>query len=267
MHVPEAVLASDLDGTLIPPGTTPGDGGVGAFRDAVDGRRDLALTYVTGRHRALALDGIRSSGLPFPRYLACDVGTSLFVLDAGDYRADPAYADRVASALGAPDMSEVARALRSVPDLVLQSEERQSPFKLSYDTPGGHPASEVVRRVEATLAEAAPRTQVVFSIDPETGGGLLDVLPAGVAKDTAVAYVRNRTGVADDALVYAGDSGNDRAAMLSGWAVVVVGNARARLKSELRDEARRRGLLDRFHFAEAPYAAGVVEGMRHFALI
>ena len=67
-------------------------------------------------------------------------------------------------------------------------------------------------------------------------------------------------------MVFAGDSGNDRAAILSGVRAVVVGNAGDDLRDGLRREAERRGLGERIHFSEAPYAAGVVEGCRYFGL-
>ena len=70
-----------------------------------------------------------------------------------------------------------------------------------------------------------------------------------------------------DHLVYAGDSGNDRAAMLAGYRVIVVGNADAALKAELATESAVRGISERIYFAQKPYAAGVLEGLRHFAFV
>jgi hypothetical protein len=54
--------------------------------------------------------------------------------------------------------------------------------------------------------------------------------------------------------------------MLDGYRVIVVGNAPASLKSTLREEATKRGILGRLYFAEAPYAGGVLEGCRHWGL-
>jgi hydroxymethylpyrimidine pyrophosphatase-like HAD family hydrolase len=100
-----------------------------------------------------------------------------------------------------------------------------------------------------------------------TDRGLLDVLPAEIAKDYAVRYLHDRSGVDEDHLVYAGDSGNDRAAMLTGFRVIVVGNADEELKKDLGIESVAQGIAERIYFAEHPYARGVLEGLRHFGAL
>jgi hypothetical protein len=57
------------------------------------------------------------------------------------------------------------------------------------------------------------------------------------------------------------------AAMLTGFRVVVVGNATPGLKDELRVRGRELGILDRIFFAQGYYAAGVMEGCRHFGVL
>jgi hydroxymethylpyrimidine pyrophosphatase-like HAD family hydrolase len=88
-----------------------------------------------------------------------------------------------------------------------------------------------------------------------------------VAKDRAVRYLMERHGLDPDRVVYAGDSGNDGAAMLAGYWSIVVGNASSRFKEELRANARDRGVADRIYFAERSFAEGVIEGCRHFGLL
>jgi HAD superfamily hydrolase (TIGR01484 family) len=274
------LLATDLDGTVIPPeGADLGDsdGGVRAFRHAVDAPRrardGVTLAYVTGRHLAFALEGIAGAGLPAPDLLACDVGTSVYhpqhgdaSTDAGTWRPDAAYRARMREALGGVDASEIRHALRkTVPDLVLQEAEKQAEFKVSYYAPGPPRLDELVDAVRAGLAGVAPVT-LVASVDPADGRGLIDVLPRGVAKDRALAFMRAELGVTSDATLYAGDSGNDRAALLSGVLAVLVGNAPGALAHDLKGEARARGLGERLYVASAPFAHGVLEGCRHFGL-
>ena len=261
------LLASDLDGTLIPPADVAGDGGVAEFSHVVNARRDLLLAYVTGRHRALALQGIVRHALPAPRILVCDVGTSVFVLSDGEYQADPVYRERMVDALGGADRSELHRLLEDLPGLRLQEDEKQAEFKLSYYTPGGAEGEALALRARDLLEDAVGVVSVVYSVDPEIGHGLLDVLPPGVAKDVAVRYLHDRLGVGEDRLVYAGDSGNDRAVMLSGFNVVVVGNASPSLKEEIRLESERLRIGSRIYFARALYAQGVLEGGRHFEIL
>jgi hydroxymethylpyrimidine pyrophosphatase-like HAD family hydrolase len=121
--------------------------------------------------------------------------------------------------------------------------------------------------VEEVLHRLGGTIQAVYSVGAPHGRGLLDLLPAGVAKDFAIRYLHDHTGVHSEDLVYAGDSGNDLAAMLTGFKVVVVGNATPGLRERLTDRGGELGILDRLFFAEASFAAGVLEGCRHFGIL
>ena len=260
------LLASDLDGTLIPSVGHPDDGGVAELRQAVERTADVIVAYVTGRSRAQALDGIRRHELPPPALLVCDVGTSVFVLEEDEYVPDPGYRELMLEALGGADPAGARELLGELEDLELQGEHSQTEFKLSYYTPADARGEELAALAREMLGESG-QFNVVHSVDPHVQRGLLDVLPAGVAKDVAVRYLHDRSGVAEHALVYAGDSGNDLAAMLSGYNVIVVGNAADALKETIRRQAEARSIAERVHFAEARYAAGVLEGCRRFGIL
>jgi HAD superfamily hydrolase (TIGR01484 family) len=278
------LLATDLDGTLIPVvspagplAAESGDGGAAAF-GAAFGRRERArkavtLAYVTGRHLSLALEGIAGAGLPGPDLLACDVGTSLYRPPAGgrspaprDWRADAEYRAAMRTAMGGVDASEIRRGLEGVvPDLVLQEPEKQAEFKVSWYAPAPPRLAAVVDAMRERLASVAP-VELVASVDPSTGRGLVDVLPRGVAKDRTLRFMQDELGAGPDTTLYAGDSGNDRAALLSGVLAVLVGNAPPALADELRREAHERGLGERLYLATAPFAHGVLEGCEHFGV-
>jgi hypothetical protein len=55
--------------------------------------------------------------------------------------------------------------------------------------------------------------------------------------------------------------------MLTGFKVIVVGNATPGLREELCARGAERRILDRLYFAEEFYAAGVLEGCRHFGIL
>ncbi len=266
MSITRTLLASDLDGTLIPlERTAQRLREVEDLVAAIESNSEMALAYVTGRDLALAERGIAEVGLPPPDWFVCDVGTSVYRRADGGFEADQAYRRAMRAALGGVTGAEVRAALRGVEGVTLQEEDKQSEFKVSFYTEGRHESYvDVVRdRLEAEGA----RVNLIASFDPVSGRGLLDVLPSGVAKDHAVRFLHDHTGIDEDQLVYAGDSGNDREAMLSGYRVIVVGNADATLKEELFAESAVRGLTSRLYFAEHSYARGVLEGLRHFGFV
>lgn len=262
------LLAADLDGTVIPLGDDERERRrVAEFTSAVRARSDLVLAFVTGRHLSLARAGIAEFGLPEPDLLVCDVGTSLFRRSGAGYEVDRSYRARMKEAMGGMTARRLRTLLRDVPGLEPQEDEKQGEFKLSYYLPEGSPGDVLLATVRRRLEREEAAVSMVTSYDAAGRRGLLDLLPAGIAKDFAVRYLHDHTGVSEDRLVYAGDSGNDRAAMLSGYRVIVVGNAPDAFKGELRREAARRRIADRLYFAHESYAGGVLEGCRHFGLL
>ena len=260
------LLASDLDGTLIAIRPEAADvEGVRALDEAAR-RARLSLAYVTGRHFALAVQGIAEAGLPAPDYLSCDVGTSLYVRDGDQFRLHEAFREAMRTRLAGAALADVRTRLTEVTYLTLQPPDRQAEFKLSYFVPGDTPA-DAAERVADVLAGADLDLQVVHSRDPVTGNGLIDVLPPETGKRFTLEFFRRHLELDDRALVFAGDSGNDRDALLSGCLGILVGNAPADLASALRREAAALGLADRLYVARAPGVQGVLEGCRHFTFL
>jgi hydroxymethylpyrimidine pyrophosphatase-like HAD family hydrolase len=252
-----------------------------AFRTAVAtavSSTAFRLAYVTGRHLSLAIEGIGAYDLPRPDVLVCDVGTSVYVasdetrpspdgvLGGTPYVRDDGYRMRMRAAFGPVRASELRDMLRDIDMLELQEPEKQAEFKISLYTPLDR-MDEARGAVDALLRKLERSLKTIWSVDPITGQGLLDVLPQGVAKHTALAYLRERGGYDRDEVVYAGDSGNDFDALLSGHPSIVVANAANTLKETLREEGATRRMLDRIYFADRPYAAGVLEGCRHFGAL
>lgn len=257
------LLASDLDGTLIP--TEPGpeaDDSVAAFRRAVrSAGASWSVAYVTGRHLELALEGVEEAGLPLPDAFACDVGTSVWWRDdGGGWAPDRAFREEMRRAMGGADADRVREILAGVAGLTVQPEEKQAPFKASYDLPWDE-RERIDDQVRVRLAEAGVDGGLVLSRDAFDGHGLLDILPAGGAKDRAVRHLARTLEIPEERVAFAGDSGNDIAALLGGWGAVLVGNAPESLKAEVRAAARRLGLAGRVHVARAPWGAGVLEGL------
>ena len=266
MSITRYLLASDLDGTLIPLETDAQRlREVGELVDAIEASGNILLAYVTGRHLSLAQGGIAEVGLPSPDWFVCDVGTSVYRRTNRTYEADGEYRRAMRAAFGGLSGDDVRAAIGAVEGLDLQEEEKQAEFKVSYYTRGR--PEPFVETVQSRLDAADANVSLVPSHDPVSGRGLLDVLPAGIAKDYALRYLHGHSGVQEQHLVYAGDSGNDRAAMLAGYRAIVVGNADQVLKDDLRVEATAQGLTNRIYFAEHPYARGVLEGLRHFGFL
>jgi HAD superfamily hydrolase (TIGR01484 family) len=257
-----------MDGTVIPLEPSPQrEEEVTEFRQAVENAPGLLLAYVTGRGIGLAEKGIAQFRLPRPHFQVCDVGTSVYRADGGRFILDAEYAGRMREAMGGLDFNEVLEHLAPVRHLLLQPWERQTDFKLSYHLPDGEDHSAIVADVRGRLEELGARIEAVYSVGAPSGRGLLDLLPPGAAKDHALHYLQEVTGVDPDAVVYAGDSGNDLAPLLAGYRGIVVANAGEDLRAELERRAEEGTLPSEIHFSSYPFARGVLEGCRHFGIL
>lgn len=142
--------------------------------------------------------------------------------------------------------------LDQLPDLKLQPERDQRQFKLSYFV--DREKAPIVRHVRRLLKQHHLSAQVIYSHDV-----YLDLLPHRASKGEAVRYLAMRWGLQLERVLGAGDSGNDAEMFRIGAKGVVVGN-HARELEALRGTPN-------VYFAEADYADGIVEGMRHFGFL
>lgn len=259
------ILATDLDGTLIPLDETPAN-----RADLERLGRDLqqsgaSLIYVTGRELG-AVQRLREQyALPTPQWIICDVGTSIYRWDpeqqAGHLLQD--YAEKLDELAGGVSASELDDRVSDFSELRLQEPHKQGPFKRSFYCPG-EDASRLGERIERRLEEQEVAYGVIASVDPFNGDGLIDLLPRGVSKAFALQWWLAWEDLEPTRVVFAGDSGNDLAAMRFGYRTIVVSNASEELKRRVRESHQQNGWTDRLFIAAQPATSGVLEGWRHF---
>lgn len=259
------LLATDLDGTLLPLEDTPEwDAEIIRFRRLAMTSPSLLLAYVTDRRLESALDGAAGLRLPLPELLVCDLGTSVYRKTGRAYELDQGFRGRLLHAWQGRIARDIAPLLGKIEGLTPQGEEAQGEFKQSYYTKLGQRGQEAVAQVAERLRDAGLDSNLVVSVDVQTGNGLLDVLPAGAAKEHALAYLRDSLAIPHDHIVFAGDSGHDLAAFTSGFNAIVVANATDEVREEARRQAEAKGVAQRLYCADHAYIRGVMEGAHHF---
>lgn len=265
-RIPPRVLATDLDGTFIPlPGDADNESALETFRQARAQNR-LGLVFATGRHYESVLAAMREHALPPPDWIVCDVGTSIYRRTQAGYEPFAPFEAMLAEQTRGADRTAVEALLADLDGLTLQSPERQRRFKISYVSTA-NAAERLAGVANHRLADARLPYACLASIDPFHGHGLLDVLPAGASKAGALIWLATHADFVPDEVVFAGDSGNDFAALACGFLAIVVANAAATLAGEIRCELARRGLEHRLFQATRPATSGVLEGCRRFGLL
>ena len=265
LHSPNT-LVTDLDGTLIP---TPG-----IEQNETDLLRlgklhkelGFTLMFATGRHFNSVLRAIERYQLPLPEWVICDVGTSIYQADGTSFRNNHDYETLLKTVCGGIDRSKVETAFKQVSRLQLQPEENQSEFKISYWC-NQDELKELLDQVnEIQQRESLPYT-CLSSVNPSGDRGLIDILPEGVDKAYALRWLANRLELPLSRIVYAGDSGNDLAALIDGYASVIVGNASDHLRADVKMHIDAQENPGPCYFADAFATSGVLEGMKHYGLI
>ncbi len=232
------LIVSDVDGTML------GDDAAleALLKWLAPHRSSVRLVYNSGRSTTSLRGSIANTPLPEPDALIGNVGTQIETFDP------PTPLDGWPKLNGPWDPNVVRQVLDEVGGLESQPVGYQSRHKVIYYA---HGASESQLAGWQTRLEAAgQQVTVIYSSDRD-----LDVLPAGIDKGAATAFLANAWNVPFDRVIVCGDTGNDLSMFEQGFLGVVVGNALPELTA-----------LDspRVFQAGEHFAAGVEEGLSHW---
>lgn len=260
------VLATDLDGTLIPlDGSEDNESDLRKLAQELK-RRNATLIFVTGRHLESVEAAMREFDLPQPDWIICDVGTSMFQRDdSGEFQMVSGWTEYQDQLTARRPLSSVRDLLGSFDGLRIQEEEKQGRFKLSYYVDAAQ-LEELVSRIRRELDRVDAPYTIIHSIDPFNGDGLIDLLPVSVSKAEALTWWSGHTGTSPQNIVFSGDSGNDLAALTAGYRAIVVGNADRTVARQASDAHLAAGWKNRLYLARNSASSGVLEGCRWFGL-
>jgi sucrose-6F-phosphate phosphohydrolase len=263
----DALLACDMDGTVIPLETGEERNlEIREFHRLLARHENVVPAYVTGRHLELGLAGVEQYGLPMPDIFVCDVGTAIYGRSRGDWVVDEQYRHELLQSWQGLTGADIGAMLDTISVLSAQEEEKQKEFKQSYYVSREVDYREIISLIRDRLAGSDVRANVIYSVDSKKDVGLVDVLPEAAAKDSALVYLWEKLGLKKDRIVYAGDSGNDLHAFVSGFNAIVVNNTPEAVKEEVRRQTREKGIEERVYFATTKYVQGVMEGCFYFKI-
>ncbi len=266
------LICTDLDRTLLPNGPQPESAGARERLSQVAKRPDVALAYVTGRHRALVTEAIAQFRIPVPDFVIGDVGTTIYSLIDGHWVLWERWGQTLAPDWGGLGHEEIHALVSDLTgDLKVQEAQKQNRFKLSYYAPPDLPKDPLLQALRRRLDLQGIRAQLIWSLDETIPVGLLDVLPASASKLLAIEFLMAQEGFAPERTLFAGDSGNDLPVLVSPIQAVLVANATPEVRAEAVREAERRRTLQSLYLARGTfqgmngnYSAGILEGLAHF---
>ncbi len=263
---PRHVLATDLDGTLIPLTGHP-DNQTDLIRlGELLKQHGIPLVYVTGRNLESVKQAQSENPLPPPEWIICDVGTSIYQLKKDKPPQQVAeYQEHLQDLIVKLPIEELQDCLCDFKQLRLQEEEKQGPFKLSYYV-NAQQLPAIAMELNRRLKELDAPYSLIASVDPFNGDGLMDFLPQAVSKAHALRWWCEFAGYEKESIVFAGDSGNDVAALTAGFRSIVVGNADCTVARQVSTIHSQNEWSNRVHLAQESATSGLLAGCRWFEL-
>jgi sucrose-phosphate synthase len=233
MKASHRIIISDIDNTLL------GDANALAeFINYLEKNRDsISFGIATGRHLESAVAVLEQWQVPMPDIFITSVGSQIHY--SPKLEADENWLKHI-NYCWKPD--EIRDHLSQVKGLSLQADINQSQFKISYIVDDNFDLSKLQLQHDAN---------VIYS-----HGEFLDILPVRASKGLAVRYLAQTRGLPMTQIMVAGDSGNDTEMLTNEGLGIVVGN----YSTELESLKNKRGI----YFAKSHYAAGILEGIKHF---
>ena len=275
------LLCSDLDRTLVPNGRVPESSVARALLRTLVERQILDVCYVSGRSIPLIREAIQEFSLPIPQVVIGDVGATIADVNTDtDTDIDKpwptwsAWHEHLAEDWQGRDawaLLGVLEPLTARLGIRPQEDAHQNTFKLSYYTPNPFDKTQL-EVLEDDLQQHGFASRLIWSVDEATNTGLLDVLPARASKFHAIEFFLARHPLGQqhplDSVVFAGDSGNDLAALTSHLNAVLVANAAADVREQAQHDVEDKQTLylarGDFLGLNGNYSAGVLEGLAHY---
>ncbi len=265
------ILATDLDRTLLPNGHDLYDGSLPVLFSLLE-TKDLSLVYVSGRNKDEFIEARKKYGIKKPDYFIAEVGTVMYQLNnSGELEEVGEWIEKIHDNHPDWNREKIVEVLPTDDYLFLQESEHQNVFKISLYLSEQSRLPQALKDLQSAFESLGVETKIVESYDPLKELILIDIMPKGVDKLSALEFLRKKLDNKKEEVFYCGDSGNDITALTFGYRSVLVGNAPEEIKEEVQKISDEKGLSDSLYVAQGEvlngnYSSGIIEGLVRFGL-
>lgn len=151
---------------------------------------------------------------------------------------------------------QILKIANSFPQLQLQPQSEQNPFKISYYL--SHPIAEtIIAQLKTALAEAGFQVKFTYHAAQD-----LDLLPSKADRGLAVKFLRSKWQLAPQRTITCGGSENDIDLFTGEENGIIVGNATPGLLRWYQENQKKS-----LYLAQKSFASGILEGLQYFAFL
>jgi sucrose-6-phosphatase len=209
------------------------------------------IVYSTGRSPTLYRELQQEKNLFPPDALVLSVGTEIYF--HGSQTTDPEWESILSPGW---EREKILSITEQFPELVLQPESEQRPFKVSFFVQ--EEVVSLIPQLQTELQKSELNIKLIYS-----GGIDLDILPLTSDKGQAMQFLRQKWEFAAEQTVVCGDSGNDIALFAVGnERGIIVGNAQKELL-----QWHNQNPADYRYLAQSRCAGGIMEGLKYFGFL
>lgn len=264
-------LFTDLDRTLLPNGLQQADTQAIELLHTLHDTKQLQLVYVSGRDKGLIQSAIDVFNLPTPDFAIADVGTKIYRIDHHDWLNNTDWERHLAKGWDETPLNQACEQLTQTGSIRKQEPEKQTRFKLSFYLKAEDLGETMEQQVRQIIEQAGLPVRIIQSLDETTQTGLLDILPESASKYHAIRFLMQQYNIADNQVVFAGDSGNDMEVLVSEIPAVLVKNALKTVKQQALELSKQYGHTEQLYIAKGNfltlngnYCSGILEGLSHY---
>ena len=266
------LICTDLDGTMFPFSGTPDPRCMNRLKQLLRKNPDVILCYVTGRSLKLSLEAIAMHGLPQPRYLITDVGTSIYHHNRKyGWVLDGKWHSKLSKSWKSSTSKTITLLMDGVDGIKSQGNAGVSEFKSSFYL-SKNKKNKALRELHKRLNALG----IAYTLSISKGKEkhlLLDVLAKGASKKSAVNALMERLGTNAHNTSFSGDSENDFALLTTNLNTILVNNASDSLKQKVVSKAAKKSTAPTLYLSNGSYdcckgndVCGVLEGLLHFGM-
>ncbi len=244
------LLATDLDNTLV-----GDDKALEILNQKLTQHRQKygsKIVYVTGRTLPVCKQLARVKNLLTPDALIVSLGTEIY-FSFQDTSANKEWSEILAQGW---DRDKIVAIAFKYPELQMQPESEQNPFKISYYLAQWE-AERILPHLKADLINAGFEVNLVY-----LAGQDLEILPKNGDKGLAVQYLRQKWQINPEFTVTCGDCLQDKTLFDGKGKGIIVGNAQPELRQWYQENYN-----DSLYLAKGVCAGGILEGLEHFGFL